>query len=102
MQSRWPAWVLGERLPSLMARPGARQRARAGYPCLNSARAPQGSMAWHTLRSPTGNFDLPTRPRRRRMNPVTELESARIDELLGAFRELQAQFDKVRERLRRA
>ena len=36
------------------------------------------------------------------MNPVTELETARIDELLGAFRELQGQFDMVRERLRRA
>jgi hypothetical protein len=36
------------------------------------------------------------------MNPVTELEPAHIAELLGAFRELQAQFDMVRERLRRA
>ena len=36
------------------------------------------------------------------MNPVTELETARIDELLGAFRDLQGQFDMVRERLRRA
>jgi hypothetical protein len=36
------------------------------------------------------------------MNPATELETARIDELLAAFGELQAQFDQVRERLRRA
>jgi hypothetical protein len=36
------------------------------------------------------------------MNPVTELETAHIDELLGAFRDLQAQFDLVRERVRRA
>lgn len=36
------------------------------------------------------------------MDHATELEPARIEELLGAFRELQAQFEAVRERLRRA
>jgi len=36
------------------------------------------------------------------MNPATELETARIDGLLAAFGELQAEFDRVRERLRRA
>jgi hypothetical protein len=32
----------------------------------------------------------------------TQIESARIDELLAAYRELQSQFDRVLERLRRA
>jgi hypothetical protein len=36
------------------------------------------------------------------MDQATELEPARIDELLSAYRDLQAQFDVVRERLRRA
>jgi FHA domain len=36
------------------------------------------------------------------MDQATELEPARIEELLSAYRDLQAQFDVVRERLRRA
>jgi pSer/pThr/pTyr-binding forkhead associated (FHA) protein len=36
------------------------------------------------------------------MDPMTPIEPARIDELLAAYRELQAQFDRVLERLRRA
>src|SRR5512144_1507577 len=36
------------------------------------------------------------------MNPVTELTTERIEALLATFRELQAQFDLMRGRLRRA
>jgi hypothetical protein len=36
------------------------------------------------------------------MDPVMNIEPARIDELLGAYRELQSQFDRVLDRLRRA
>jgi len=36
------------------------------------------------------------------MSQTTELEPARIEELLTAYRDLQSQFDTVRERLRRA
>lgn len=36
------------------------------------------------------------------MDQATELEPARIEDLLSAYRELQSQFDLVRERMRRA
>ena len=36
------------------------------------------------------------------MDPSLQIEPARIDELLAAFRELQSQFERVRECLRRA
>jgi pSer/pThr/pTyr-binding forkhead associated (FHA) protein len=36
------------------------------------------------------------------MDQATEIEATRIEELLSAYRELQSQFDQVRERLRRA
>ncbi len=36
------------------------------------------------------------------MDQATELETAHIEALLGAYRDLQSQFDMVRERLRRA